>query len=255
MPFTFSHPAIVLPLIGARKKLFSATGLVVGSIIPDFEYFITLTPEINRFGHSIKGIFLFALPVALAVSFLFHNLVRNPLISNLPSFLNRRLSKFQSFNWNFYARKNILKVVLSILIGTISHSLWDSFTHDTGFFARHFSIFEKNTYFIFYERSLRVIIWDVSSVAGFITILLVILSLKPGINTKNREIFSYWFIVALVTTLVVFLKEAYSTIDNIGHHAIVTIAGILLGLIIASFFKMMAFGSTSIKSKEPVSNR
>jgi len=36
MPFTFSHPAIVLPLTKARLKL-SATGLIVGSTIPDFE--------------------------------------------------------------------------------------------------------------------------------------------------------------------------------------------------------------------------
>jgi len=42
MPFTFSHPAIVLPLATLRRQWISATGLIIGSITPDFEYFIRM---------------------------------------------------------------------------------------------------------------------------------------------------------------------------------------------------------------------
>lgn len=40
MPFTFSHPAIILPLSYLPKKWFSLTGLIIGSLIPDFEYLL-----------------------------------------------------------------------------------------------------------------------------------------------------------------------------------------------------------------------
>jgi hypothetical protein len=39
MPFTASHPAIILPLIYLPGKWISLTGLVIGSMTPDFEYF------------------------------------------------------------------------------------------------------------------------------------------------------------------------------------------------------------------------
>ena len=40
MPFTFSHPAAVLPLRLLPRHWFSLTGLVIGSMVPDFEYFL-----------------------------------------------------------------------------------------------------------------------------------------------------------------------------------------------------------------------
>ena len=42
MPFTFSHPAIVLPLVRKSGHWFSATGLIIGSLTPDFEYFMRM---------------------------------------------------------------------------------------------------------------------------------------------------------------------------------------------------------------------
>ena len=39
MPFTFAHPAIVLPFY-KKPKFFSMTTLIIGSMSPDFEYFL-----------------------------------------------------------------------------------------------------------------------------------------------------------------------------------------------------------------------
>ena len=39
MPFTFSYPAIVLPLTYLPRRWFSLTGLIIGSLTPDFEDF------------------------------------------------------------------------------------------------------------------------------------------------------------------------------------------------------------------------
>ena len=41
MPFTFAHPAIVLPFY-KKPKFFSMTTLIIGSMSPDFEYFLRM---------------------------------------------------------------------------------------------------------------------------------------------------------------------------------------------------------------------
>ncbi|PQJ13114.1 DUF4184 domain-containing protein [Flavipsychrobacter stenotrophus] len=129
MPFTFSHPAIVLPLL--KKKydhLFSATGLIVGSIAPDFEAFIRFGKE-KTYGHNWVGAFWFDLPLALFISFVFHLFVRQSLIENLPRAWRERFEFARTFDWIAYFQKNIIVVILSLLIGVFSHLLWDSFTH------------------------------------------------------------------------------------------------------------------------------
>lgn len=47
MSFTFSHPAIVSPLNYFPNKWFSLTGLVIGSLTPDFEYFLRMRIKSN----------------------------------------------------------------------------------------------------------------------------------------------------------------------------------------------------------------
>lgn len=58
MPFTFSHPAIVLPLTSLPKRCISVTGFVIGSLTPDFEYFIRMKVK-SEYSHTISGLFWF----------------------------------------------------------------------------------------------------------------------------------------------------------------------------------------------------
>src|SRR4030095_12199666 len=133
MPFTFSHPAIVLPLAKARLKL-SVTGLVIGSMIPDFEYFIRMRDK-SKYSHTLGGIFWFDIPLALFVCFIYHLVVRNSLFDNLPSFLRDRFSSYKSFDWSKYFLKNWALALISIIIGAVSHIAWDGVTHNTMFYV------------------------------------------------------------------------------------------------------------------------
>jgi hypothetical protein len=45
MPFTFLHPAIVLPLTYLPRQWFSLTGLVIGSLTSDFEYVLRVNDK------------------------------------------------------------------------------------------------------------------------------------------------------------------------------------------------------------------
>jgi hypothetical protein len=132
MPFTPAHPSIILPLVKSSRV--SATAIIIGSLVPDFEFFFQMR-EVDNIGHHWYGVFLFDLPVALLFCFLFHNLIRNLLIENLPAILRNRLSFAQDFNWNSYARQNKYQVLFSLLAGIASHILWDGFTHYDGLFV------------------------------------------------------------------------------------------------------------------------
>ena len=134
MPFTFSHPAIVLPMTFLNRKWFSLTGLVIGSMAPDFEYFLRMKTSSN-YSHTIAGIFWFDLPLVIILSFIFHNIVRNCLFDNLPVPLRLRVSTFKQFDWNKYFQKNWLIVIISILIGPFSLIFWDGFTHQHAYFV------------------------------------------------------------------------------------------------------------------------
>src|SRR5690606_111807 len=132
MPFTFSHPAAVLPLTFLPRRWFSVTGLVLGSMAPDFEYFIRLKVQ-SYYSHTWIGLFWFCLPLTLLLAFIFHIIVRNDLIDNLPPVLKNRLVVFKHFQWTEYFKSNVLVVLVSSLFGVITHIIWDSFTHQHGY--------------------------------------------------------------------------------------------------------------------------
>ncbi len=120
MPFTFSHPAIILPLKKLPRKYISMTGLIVGSIAPDFEYFLRMK---SKYSHTISGILWYDLPMGILLAFIFHNLIKEALINNMPLFFQSRFLNLRDFNWNSYFKKNWYVVVVSIIIGICSHIL------------------------------------------------------------------------------------------------------------------------------------
>jgi hypothetical protein len=128
MPFTFAHPAAVIPFLNRNRNYFSATGLIIGSMAPDFESFILLT-EKKIYGHTWPGVFWFDLPLAIIIAIVFHGIVRDAFIRNLPWALHERLKRFEGIHWFHYLRKHFLVVVVSVLIGIFTHMLLDAFTH------------------------------------------------------------------------------------------------------------------------------
>jgi hypothetical protein len=124
MPFTLSHPAAAIPFLRTRLV---PSALVIGCMAPDFEYFLHFAPE-GGFGHTFPGVFLFDLPAAFVVLWLFHAYAKEPLYTWLPESVQRRIQLGPAA----LPVRNIAQfalVLLSILIGVATHILWDSFTH------------------------------------------------------------------------------------------------------------------------------
>jgi hypothetical protein len=134
LPFTIAHPAAILPL---RKRLiFSA--LVMGAIAPDFHYFVGFGSN-ARPSHSLPGAFTICLPSALLALWLFHRVLKLPLISLAPEWHQQRLARFAS-PFRFGPPKRFCFILISLLAGIFSHLFWDSFTHGYGFMVRHVAL-------------------------------------------------------------------------------------------------------------------
>lgn len=127
MPFTFSHPAIILPLKQVKPQWFSLTGLAAGSMAPDFEYFFKLQGT-STISESFAGIFVFNLPVAIGISLIFHLIIRNPLVRHLPRPFDRRFSGFLDFNFLEYLKRNPWVFIFSCFLGVLSHLALDFLT-------------------------------------------------------------------------------------------------------------------------------
>ncbi len=135
MPFTVSHAAAVLPL---RKLNLVSSAFIVGSMAPDFPYIIGNT-RYRDLGHQFPGLIEFTIPASLIALWLFHNIIKGPVIQLLPAGVQGRL-RDQTGHFSFLPVRRFLAVLSSIMLGIASHLIWDSFTHAYSWPWWHFAI-------------------------------------------------------------------------------------------------------------------
>ena len=204
MPFTFSHPAIVLPLTAKRIHL-SATGLIIGSMTPDFEYFIRMK-NISRYSHTLAGLFWFDIPLALLLCFIYHLIVRNSLFDNLPDYLRGKVVQFQNFQWTQYFKRHWVLVVLSVSFGAASHILWDGFTHESMFFVQKdpelSTLMTVGNINLASYRFLQL----ASSIVGLAIVVAAVISLKSRPHVRKKVNVSYWWLICVIIATVMFMR-------------------------------------------------
>jgi len=141
MPFTVAHAAAALPF---RHLRLVPSAVVVGTLAPDFEYFLRLAPR-GGFGHTVEGAFLLSLPLALLVLWMFHAIVKAPLIRLFPKAIRLRL-RAQTGKFRFGGVRRFLLIAVSVLIGIATHLLWDSMTHRDMWPARHWPLLRRQVH-------------------------------------------------------------------------------------------------------------
>ncbi len=167
MPLTISHPALSIPL--KRFGLYTSA-LFIGAMMPDFEFFLSLSDG-KAIGHTIPGIFIFCIPVGLIALFIFHKLIKFPLLSLVPHSHQVKLFPVAQ-RFRFFPFGNVLRIVLSLGIGAFSHIAWDSFTHHDGLMVQLFP-FLSNPVLVLPQGTMRV--YYILQYAGsFIGVLLMI---------------------------------------------------------------------------------
>lgn len=132
MPFTVSHVAAVLPL---RKLNLVWSAFIIGSMAPDFLY-VFGSVTYRDTGHVFPGILEFTFPASLVALWMFHNVIKRPVVGLLPTGMQLRL-RDQMGSFAFGPPSRFLAILGSMILGIASHIVWDSFTHSHTWTYRH----------------------------------------------------------------------------------------------------------------------
>ena len=151
MAFTLAHMAAALPFYRCQKWL-NVEALFIGTMLPDLPYFLNSNPMVAQHSHQWIGLLTYCLPLGLAVFALWYWLLKSALIALIQPWqrvqgstghnhhsMQAALPQYPFGLW-FAARMQKygvfwLKVVLGLLLGSITHLLWDGTTHPDGFIA------------------------------------------------------------------------------------------------------------------------
>jgi Domain of unknown function (DUF4184) len=135
MPLTPSHAAAA-PLLQRIVRPLGITlpmsALVVGTMAPDFEYLIRLSPGGGEW-HTRVGLLVYCLPAGFATWLIFRTVIGPTLLRLLPPGLGAAAHATVAPG---PTRRLIPGALAAIAIGALSHDLWDSFTHRDGWMAR-----------------------------------------------------------------------------------------------------------------------
>ena len=126
MPFTLCHPALVLPLNAGAGRFTSLPALVIGSMTPDFVYFLHLGAN-GALSHSWIGIIAHCLPTGLVAYILYHTLLRDAFIAWAPEAISSRMEMEPP--WLPRNARAVAIVLASLALGAASHIAWDALTH------------------------------------------------------------------------------------------------------------------------------
>lgn len=151
MPFTLAHPAAVLPLL---RPPFSALALVAGAVAPDVPYFVRAAPVTvtaqtwyepftnATTSHTPSGVTVVDLPIA-ALLYAGLLLAVPPARTLLPDAAtpdphgHARTRRAAPRNTPAGVLLRCTWVVASLLVGVLTHLVWDSFTHADGYVVTH----------------------------------------------------------------------------------------------------------------------
>lgn len=140
MPWTFAHPAAILPLRQVGGIRWSLVGLIVGSLVPDLGYHLG-RHDIAGYAHTAAGLLVVCLPAGLLIALL---LVRHSaaLIAPLPQpHRARLLAAARSAGPG--GVQGLLWIASSIVLGSATHLAWDAFTHAHGQVVRHWPVLRQ----------------------------------------------------------------------------------------------------------------
>jgi hypothetical protein len=199
MPFTFAHPAAILPL--RRSRFLQTVPLIIGSMVPDAPYFFPLRVA-RYFGdtHTVRSSFLTDVPLGLA--FLIATLLlKEPLTVLLGSrarwICMRSIERFNErpMRWPI--------ALFSILIGVWTHIAWDSITHQTGWTAERVAVLSAPVSIFGWDTETSHLLQYLSSIFGLVVLGIWFRSLLKRVPTTGGSDQSRrsakWLLLVVIT--------------------------------------------------------
>ncbi len=164
MPWTVSHPTLVLPLRRFTPQPLDFAALVLGSMTPDTGYYINNFP-LAIFAHTLPGSFIACLPIGLLFMVVFY-LFCKPVCYALPAPHRQVLLPLcPAFPRTV---KRWVIILLSLLLGAWSHNFWDAFTHEHGWFVERIPwLMQPVVQLSTINVRVYLVLQEVSTVVGF----------------------------------------------------------------------------------------
>lgn len=235
MPFTFSHPAIVLPLKKVFGKWLSLTGLIIGSLTPDFEYFLRMKIQ-SDYSHTLTGVLWFNLPLGILLCFLFHQVIKKPLLGNLPSGMQKKLLKRNDFEWSNYFFRHWIIVCTSLIIGACSHIFWDAFTHHNGCFVTFFGL---ESVIPVVNIPVFKLLQHASTVIGGMVLIGYVWKMPTDEMSTTRPSLKYWLSIAGIAAVIIILRLLTNlSINQYGNLIVTGIAAVMIAMTLISFLEI-----------------
>jgi hypothetical protein len=161
MPFTVSHSVVAL---AARKTRLPAAAVAVGAMAPDAVLFVPFLPK-YAVTHSWWGVFTIDLAVSLVVLVTWWWLVRPAWASAVPGVRNR-VPEAWGRPEQVPARR-ILAVVAGCVAGSVTHVVWDAFSHEHAWAVRRLPFLRD----VIAGHPVYSIVQDASSVLGLLALV------------------------------------------------------------------------------------
>lgn len=231
MPFTLAHPAVV---IFSKNKNFNLLGLILGSMAPDFIYFLLFNPSSNL-GHTILGFVIFNLPICFLLNYLILKFIKNPFIINLPSKICNYYTYLINYDFNFKSPKDIFVFTYSCIVGMLTHIIWDAFTHKTGYFVVNINLLKESIHILGYQVPFFKLLQHGSTLLGFFVILYYFYTIRRYSNKYIRSNkFQYHLTAISIQILIIILSYLIFKNFGIGRFVVTFINGLFLGYLTSS---------------------
>ena len=219
MPWTISHPAIVLPLRRFTPRPLDFAALVFGSMTPDFGYYIDRF-DLTAVAHTLRGSFIACLPTGLTFMLIFYLFCR-PICYALPSPHRQALLPICP---NFPTKiTRWLIVLLSLLLGAWTHNFWDAFTHDNGWFVERIAFLRHHVLYIYpIDVCVYLVLQEVFTVIGFVILAIAYrrwLRRQPMQEIDDGESdtwrYAFWITMGIASVLYGYTSAAgYANANN-----------------------------------------
>lgn len=165
MPFTFAHPAAVLPL----RRFLWFPGLVVGSVVPDVAYYLPV-PGGPDATHSVVGLVGIDLLLGVVLWGTGHVVVAPLLALSSPGWRARVPPQALVARCTTWRARVV--ALGSLVVGAATHLVWDAVTHTDGAAVRHWPVLRLS---VVGPHRLYNVIGYVSSLGGLLLLGAVVL--------------------------------------------------------------------------------
>jgi hypothetical protein len=212
MPFTFAHPAAILPL--RRSRFLQTVPLIIGSLVPDVPYFFPA--RIGRIWfpdtHTLYGSFSMCLPLGMLLLML-TLLLREPLTVLLGARTRwiclRSIERFNArpLRWPI--------ALLSVLLGSWTHIAWDSFTHQNGWTATRVAALSAPVALFGWDTAVSHLLQYVSSVFGLAVLAIwfrgLLVRVPAAVAEDQSRPPASWLVLVVISfvSLLIGVSKAY----------------------------------------------